>query len=200
MGEVGYTFPNEQSEKSFRRIGWTELSRVPLLLKSVGMASSCAEATLSFSAFTTSFDERAERVWNEISTPIGVHRDVAYLNWRYSKPDQKYLKFWVSASSREIGFLVLKIYSNKNEKNMHLCEVSLSDGSPELLSEMLYFVECLALENEIKQLTAWCLPHHKYQRVYQAAGFQYKELHRFVFVTETLQGLWHMTQGDSDVY
>lgn len=201
--EFGYTFPNQHSENSFRRTGWTELSRVPLRTAQI-TPSSHKPYNHAYQAIDT-FDERATRVWDRCSFAVGVHRDAAYLNWRYSKPDCNYNCFMIDDTE---GVLVLKVFSDGSKRTVHICELFVAGSHQSLLVEdTLKFSRSFAQNARADSLTCWLPQQHKDESPYLAFGFKNPTLERFVFfkpAVETDRVLsekhWHFSQGDSDVF
>src|ERR1700694_755549 len=137
--EVGYTFPNEKSEKSFRRTGWTELCSVPLRKKVLDSALIIpTNPTLRVIQVRNAFDDIASSIWDASGLAVGVNRDSAYLNWRYSKPATLYFKFLGKASE---GLIILKIYQDGELRTLHLCELIVRSDKAESVAEMLKFCE-----------------------------------------------------------
>lgn len=199
-GEAGYTFPNESSEKSFRRTGWTEWGPVPLLTRAVTASDAAPQATL---ASVPRFDAAAGTVWNASGLAVGVHRETDYLEWRYSKPGQRYERYVVDGGA---GYAVLKHYANEKGRFTHICDAVLRSDRRELLPATLATIAARAVEVGSMTLTAWLPPEHPYAPAYAAAGFAAQPTTRFIFVMTANRpaiaqaATWHLTQGDSDVY
>jgi len=201
-GELVYILPNQHSEKSFRRAGWTELSRVPLRLIKVDQS-----ARRPFSRAyqkIESFDSRATDIWNSCPFPVGVHRDGPYLNWRYSKPDNVYSCFMIGDDQ---GVVVLKLFSDGSNCLAHICELFVTDSQPSLVADALLFCHDFATRSSAKTLTCWLPEGHADEPVYTAFGFKIEQLERFIFFKpaiasdKALKNIpWHFSQGDSDIY
>lgn len=201
-GELVYILPNQHSEKSFRRAGWTELSRVPLRLAKVHQSTrgpfKCAYQQIE------AFDARATDVWNGCPFPVGVHRDATYLNWRYSKPDNVYSCFMIGDDQ---GVLVLKLFSDGSNRLTHICELFVIDSQPSLVEDTLLFCHDFAIRSGAKTLTCWLPEGHADEPVYTAFGFKIEQLERFIFYKPAIASdnalkeiPWHFSQGDSDIY
>ncbi|OFZ80476.1 MAG: hypothetical protein A2583_14340 [Bdellovibrionales bacterium RIFOXYD1_FULL_53_11] len=206
-GETGYTFPNEKSEKSFRRSGWTEICTVPIRKKSLNKPT--GSSWLPYSNIipcTSGLNDSASSIWDSSGLSTGVHRNATYLNWRYGKPGVKYSRFMVGSDN---GYLVLKLYDGDSFKALHICDLVTKENRRNCIGDMLGFCEQFALQNGATELTAWLPEAHPYSPDLNKAGLPVSGNHkRFVFVlpgTEQAKnlansGLWHLTQGDSDVY
>ncbi|MDH3288853.1 MAG: GNAT family N-acetyltransferase [Betaproteobacteria bacterium] len=204
-GEVGYTFPNQQSERSFRRTGWIELGRVPLRTRTIAPAAPAApQGPRVVLREVDRFDEAATRIWQQSGLPCGVHRDAEYLNWRYRKPDCHYARFIVGDNA---GILVLKRYAEGDRVIVHICELVAPADAGELVTAALAAAEHHAQRLGTSELTCWLPAGHPHEPAYEAAGFGLQQLDRYIFATANDAGglptdssAWHFSQGDSDVY
>ena len=209
-GTIGYTFPNERSEKSFRRTGWIELCAVPRRNKPLGTATLPGgryfPGELEMRALKAPFGEEATRIWEESGLGVGVNRDAAYLNWRYSKPNVDYFRFEVGGGK---GLLILKLYSEGQRRTLHICDLLVKARHRNLVPEVLDFCAHFAGMNAAETLTAWLPRGHAYSAAFDDKGLGMQEVTtRYVFVcpvrvyaAELAESqLWHLSQGDSDVY
>jgi len=195
-GASGYTFPNKLSEGSFRRLAWAELSLVPRRSATVrgGRTSSIRVEPLR-----EPWDDVATAVWESADVGVGVHRDAAFLNWRYAKPRTSYDRFRIEGDR---GFLVLKRFQGDGGGVVHLCDLVLRADARRLLDDVLAFVHGFAADAGAARLTAWLPADHPYAPAFERAGLTLDTDHdRHMFVTGAGEGrAWHVTQGDSDVY
>jgi len=201
-GELAYILPNQNSENSFRRAGWTELMRVPL--RSAKVVTDARKPHRHAYQKVGSFDALATDIWDRCPFAVGVHRDTDYLNWRYSKPGCTYHRFLVDGDQ---GLLVLKFYSEGDKRLVHICEMHVAGRQPSLVADALLFCHDFALRLNADTMTCWLSGGHADESVYAAFGFQVEHLDRFIFFKpgnesdNTLKtASWHFSQGDSDVY
>jgi GNAT superfamily N-acetyltransferase len=200
-GDLGHTFPNERSEGSFRRNGWTELCRVPQWSASVVEKGSFHAA---IEPWAGPFDADTDALWAEAGLDTGVRRDSAYLQWRYSKPGVHYQRYKIDGNR---GLLVLKPYRG-TKSLLHICELIVRAPSRVLIGDVLRFCFSTARMLGAEALTAWLPPEHPYAAAFADAGLLFNSSNRTVFVTgprDILPALcderrWHLTHGDSDVY
>jgi len=200
-GEAGYTLPNEKSAKSFRRIGWTELCSVPWRKKY--LHSNQEMTTLAVSELAGCFDRDViSSIWQSNPLFVGVNRDAAYLNWRYNKPRTKYSKFLIN---RDEGLIILKMFGN----TLHICDLLTRSDRLNNVSAMLNFCDNFGLQHGANILTAWLPDGHPYGAAFHEHGLKLiTDVERYIFVhpgkiaNEKLlnPGIWHITQGDSDIY
>jgi hypothetical protein len=202
--EIGYTFPNEKSERSFRRNGWNELCRVPWRRTILGEEVETKKVTLT--AVEGDLPADISTLWQESGIQFGVERSRDYFSWRYSKPKIKYLKFLVNDSA---GLLVLKFYRSGDSVTAHICDLLVRDSDRILLPEILTFCRNFSRQHGCQMLTAWLPEGHPYAWAYNKLGLRIDQrANRFVFVHPGRVGLagiseagnWQLTQGDSDVY
>lgn len=201
-GEVGYTFPNEKSANSFRRTGWTELCSVPWRKKSLGPTSSFGNPTLDIYEVKGLFGDVVSVIWDSRNLTVGVDRDAAYLNWRYSKPATTYFKFLVNDSE---GLMVLKLY----RQTLHICDLMTRSDKLKNVPAMLKFCENFGAQRGVNVITAWLPSGHPCSYAFDQYGLEMvTDVTRYVFVHPgkntahelTNPSLWHVTQGDSDIY
>jgi Acetyltransferase (GNAT) domain len=70
-GGIGYTFPNDRSEGSFRRTGWAELCEVPYREKALGDGSRSAGGP-RVELFDGPFGPCTADVWDTAGVGVGV--------------------------------------------------------------------------------------------------------------------------------
>ena len=202
-GSVGLTFPNEKSANSFRRLGWTEIMGVPLWEAKCGPADSTTSERMSE---VSVFEKSVNQIWDESGLNLGVLRDAEYLNWRYSKPGIRYLKYIVGDFS---GYLVLKLFIGDHEPRLHLLDLVLKEENIEVAREVLNFVFSTANELKVSSVTCWLPIGHKYENCFATSVFsKTSSLNRSIFVRSKVNqsdllpkdGQWHFSQGDSDIF
>jgi hypothetical protein len=134
-----------------------------------------------------------------------VRRDAAYLNWRYSKPGQQYVRFVLG----DAAVLVLKLYISQESAKVHVCEVFSRSTEEGLVADLVRFATAWAHRRGASTVTAWMPSQHRYARQFETAGLRWDAAsERMVIITSPpeLAGFvqnhanWYLTQGDSDVY
>ena len=139
-GALAYTFPNKLSENSFRRNGWSELSKVPLRVKTI---STKKTEIFPLMEQVLAFDDRATTIWQQSGLQTAVHRDANFLNWRYARPETNYYRFYYA---NDTAFFVLKVFRNAEKTVLHLLDLVIKEESRNALSDILAFVENLAMQ------------------------------------------------------
>jgi len=192
---VGYTFPNEISQKSFLRSGWARACLVP---------NREAELTTVSGADVHGFqavDFRAgEKIWNASGLKFGVDRSAEFLKWRYSKPGEKYHCF----SESDRFFVALKFFDSPHGRILHVLDlfISKNESAEELLKRCAIF----AMKQGAFRMTGWLPEGHPYAEAFDRFGLLLKTRpERFFYVhvpaaEAELGRNWHLTQADSDVY
>lgn len=203
-GDLGFTFPNERSERSFRRNGWVELCAVPWRHRGTASLGSAAEPG---ARKDMRFSELAGAIWSDSGLRIGVERDTAYLEWRYSRPGACYRRLLCE----DFGFLVLKLYQpGAGPQVLHICDLVVRASFEKRVGSLLGAAVAVARAEGASEVTAWLPEGHPYAEAFDLLGLRHEAGGgRFIFTTgpqalvETgllTAGNWHLTQGDSDVY
>lgn len=202
--EIGYTFPNEKSEKSFRRNNWHELCSIPLRTKIISKNLDY-KIKLDISRVEEKFDKSISSIWENSGIKIGINRNDEYLNWRYRKPGTKYFKFVLNSNE---GFLILKTFKEKQTSLIHICDLVVREDKKELILPALEFAEQFGKYNNCNVITSWCNKNHIYSNFYEHFKLNLRSISRYSFIyynNEKLKDLkisdkWYLSQGDSDVY
>lgn len=198
--EIGYTFPNPKSEQSFPRIGWLPLSYVPVREKLLSGGEALG-SQVEISHVTLPCTDPITALWDTATQlPVGVHRDAAQLNWRYSKPLQRYHCYSLGATERPRALLILKVYDSPAGKVLHVCDLFCGLGEDSLIVELLRYAERFGHEQSATKMTAWLHANHPHAALYDDFGLRIALTDRRIFVTDEADEVWHLTQGDSDVY
>ena len=217
--EIGFTFPNEKSHKSFIRTGWDVLAKVPLrellischnnqILNLSEKLIELEDIKLPFSNMKNSKNLHPiiDEIWTQSGIQNSINRDYEYLNWRYSKPGEKYFGFLINNNA---GFLVIKVFDNENQKIVHICDLIIKKNEQKLISEVLKFVKNYAVMQNAQKITAWCLDDNPYSQYFDNVGLRLvKNYNRTIFINAqgnsspiiTQKEFWHISQADSDVY
>lgn len=201
--DIGYTFPNKQSENSFRRSGWHELMTVPLRHRPV--RADTDEAT-ALHEQVGALGDNATTIWRDSGLECGVERTGEATDWRYKRPDAVYRRFLLADGP---GFTVLKRYDGEDGPVVHICDLVVTEAARDRLPAILETIGAVAAREGAADLTAWLPQGHPYAKVYDAFGLGVDPGHdRVMFVTArtpippllTDPSAWHLSQGDSDVY
>jgi hypothetical protein len=105
--KIFFGFPNGNSIKGFKKLGWSEKAQIPTLC-------GLQPALINFGSGirqVTSFESECDGFLNEYSSAGGtvVEKSTAYLNWRYTKsPKPLYSMFVINSGKSIDGVLVLR--------------------------------------------------------------------------------------------
>jgi GNAT superfamily N-acetyltransferase len=195
-GAVGYTFPNKQSEGSFRRTGWDTLCPAPA--RSAPVPGDATSESAPLIAPDPGFRQEDEEAWQDSDAGAGVERTLDFLRWRYTKPGQRYDRFSIAGDG---GYMVLKEFRAGATATVHICDLVLRRSRRHLVSDALRIAFDHARSRGAGTVTAW-LPHgHPYAEDFDRQGLVLQPNgDRWVFVTRGATVPWHLSQGDSDVY
>jgi len=202
-GGIGFTFPNEKSANSFRRLGWSEMMVVPLREVKCGQVGVASTIHMSEVA---AFEKSVNEIWDHSGMRSGIHRDAEYLNWRYSKPGIQYLKYIVGDFA---GYFVLKVFRSEHELKLHLLDLVVKEEAIEYTVDVLNFVLSTANDLGAPSVTCWLPEGHRYESSFVKFGFSsIKTQNRSVFLRNNSEqgislskdGQRHFSQGDSDVF
>ena len=203
-GEVGYTFPNEKSEKSFRRNKWHELCSIPLRVKILNNDVK-HNVKLETTIVEKNFDESISSIWEQSGIKIGIKKNANFLNWRYRKPGEKYFKFILNSNQ---GLLILKIFREKEKNYLHICELFVKEDKKDLISNAIEFCEKFAKDYDCHFITAWNNKNHLYAEYYDRfkINLSLNNRYSFIFFDEKkfknlkIAEMWYLSHGDSDIY
>ncbi len=201
--EIGYTFPNQKSEKSFIRNNWDQLCLIPLRVKK--LTNKIKQEEIKMTNIKGKFDNSISSIWENSGIKIGVKRDVNFLNWRYDRPGVKYFKFILDSNE---GFLILKIFNDKEKSFLHICDLVVKEHRMDLISQALKFSEQFGINKNCKTITSWNCVDHLYAKYYDEEKMTISSIQKYCFVLSnkfTIEylkkpKLWYLSHGDSDVY
>ena len=201
--DVGYTFPNKLSEGSFRRRSWAELMQIPVRMGET--RSSLMSSGDLASPLAGDLPAEATEIWRNSGLRIGVERSAEYLNWRYRRPHEAYIRFSIGGG---VGILILKLYDSDDCRLLHICDLIVVREARKLVKDVLGFCHGFARMNGAVRITAWLPDGHPYADDFDTLGLQRdRTCDRFAFAIPPQDAAgfltasdWHLTQGDSDVY
>ncbi|KEY18787.1 GNAT family N-acetyltransferase [Kaistella antarctica] len=229
-----YGFPNGSSIHGFvKKLSWQVLDPVPFLIKplktkyftdKIKMLSWLPNISLSRSyglgknyiiknekVFPAAVDE----IWNNFSKDIkvAVHRDKAYLDWRYlNKPSEDYMIDHIYSGNKYIGYIVYCIKEKHGGKVAYIMELvyqlEFEDAASFLLKNALNIIR----KSGADCILVWCLEHSPNYKIFSKRGFftmpeKFKpiELHFGVRAfDESLAHMindrknWYLSYSDSD--
>jgi GNAT superfamily N-acetyltransferase len=186
----GYAFPNESSYRSFVRLGWNGEQRVPWWHSEPEAGGSGDHDAVQYE----SHDESATAIW-EASAPEGaIRRDAAYLNWRYARPGQQYVKFLLGGEA----VLVLKQYG----ATVHVCDLFAPASSAGAIGNALRFARRWAHQRGAQRVTAWLARDHRWAAEFVRGGMIWEDGVTRAIVTLPAAGkeVRYVSHSDNDIY
>lgn len=153
--EVVLGFPNKLSIKGHLRLGWKKLgdvsfyslSNIKEFESSIIMKSNIHEIL--------EFDESIEDFFNKFyeKYTFSMNKDFKYLNWRCSRPKEKYRKFLLIENDKIKGYLVLKNYKENNQKKLHIVDYGYLEEKD--LKELIYICKEIFSKEGYDVLNLW---------------------------------------------
>jgi GNAT superfamily N-acetyltransferase len=236
-----YGFPNGSSAHGcFKRLEWKPLDPVPFLIKplraryflkrmpilkhiasilpdlplrwSLGLGARNQEIELRPIA---TFDSDTDTVWKAFSTGVrvGLERDAAYLNWRFSKPGEDYQTIGAyDGSGRLRGFVVWTAKAKHGGRIGYIMELLFDPGAPTIGQLLIREANDRLVRAGCDVVLAWCFDHSPNFGAYLGGSFfkmpeRYRpiELHFGVRVLADKLGdvlsdrkNWYISYADSD--
>jgi len=188
----------------FRRNNWHELCSIPLRIKILGKNPE-SKVILDTTSVVGNFDQSISSIWKHSGIRVGIKRDSEFLNWRYRKPGAKYFKFILNSNQ---GFLILKIFNEKEKNFLHICDLVVIEDKKDLILDALQFCEQFGKKNNCQVITSWASKNHSYAEYYNFFELNLNPITRYSFIFFDKEkfkdlknpNLWYLSQGDSDVY
>jgi len=166
-------FPNRASKKGHMRLGWEEIGSMQFI------AYASDNVKESFSDDTYHFDKVQEfpQNINELTSAteslfsLRVYKDSDFLNWRKSKPSTQYDIYLIKEkeSKNLVGYLVLKEYTEKNERRLHLVDFLFKNT--DVLNSLIVFVRKYYENNYYDMLNTWIAADSVYKDFFLKQGF-----------------------------
>ena len=192
-------FPNALAERTWFRVGFRPVYRVPewrMPVRGHSGAAGDAREFVAISSFTA-----VERLWRS-SGLTGTDRTTAYLDWRYRRPGQTY---HCLMDRDKTCFIALKLYKSGDGLITNVCDV-IGDGTEAAIGRGLEQAERFARVAGATLITTWLPYTHCYASVYRCFGLEPAPSERWVIAhvptawNDRTFCEWHLTQSDSDVF
>lgn len=193
---VLFGFPNDKSGPGFwSKLGWTRLgpmpflvrplrtryflSRLPKIGKALGrmpdLALSRPRAPRVDGALEplAEYGQELDALWERFAAgiPLAVHRDAAYLRWRYGKPGERYEARVLRRGGRVEGLVIWTVKGKHGGRIGYLMEMLHDPARPDDGEAMLAAAVRAMAADGADALLAWSLPHSPNHAVYRRGGF-----------------------------
>ncbi len=148
--EINLGFANHIAVPYWRRNNWDVLMNFPLYEKKL---SAKKNLNLKFKQIYK-FNKKHENCFIEnLTDKIDIFWNKKYSNWRYFKnPRAKYDVYEAYDKKKLVGYVVLKIFSQKNEKTGHICQIV---SVPNLQKELINFSNNFFVKNKCFKMNMW---------------------------------------------
>lgn len=191
-----YGFPNASSAHGFfQRLGWVRLGPVPFLvlplrpsyalrrmkLPRIPVLSGLCRPLPRAPALgrdeelrvVLSFDPAFDALWDAFATDtaVAVRRDATYLNWRFSKPGERYKTLALYRAGRLDGFVTFTVKDKHGGRVGYLLELLYRPGAEGAGQVLLAAATRELADDGAEVLLAWCLEHSPNRPTYRRAGF-----------------------------
>jgi len=192
---VVYGFPNGNSIHGFvKKLDWQVLDPLPFLIKplkskyftdKIKPLRFLPNISLSLGSYTADknykitelkeFPDAATALWNVFSQDIkvAVHRDKAYLDWRYiQKPNENYkIAHCYNAQNQYLGYIVFAVKDKHNGKIAYIMELIYDKSQPKAGSQLLKYAITEIKKQKADCILSWCLEHSPNFKTYKSSFF-----------------------------
>ena len=153
---LGYPWVNGIAIPGHKKVGWTLLDNL-YIYELVDFSSFKQEEIFDYKineikTFSQDFDSLASDHKDDL--PIMLNRTRSYLNWRYLQKVGYYYYCFEIMDNRDklIGFFILKLYIDLNEKILHIIDFLLPENQ-DIYQKVLNYVIKFAIEHNAKKIT-----------------------------------------------
>ncbi|AOW17239.1 hypothetical protein LPB03_07065 [Polaribacter vadi] len=190
-----YGFPNGNSIYSFRkRLGWEVLDPVPFVIKplrsryftdKISVLSFLPDFKLSFFSYKKNnkfqikeenkFPDDVNTIWKNFSKNINVaiHRDKAYLEWRYiQKPNENYkISHCYDLNCQYLGFVIYTVKEKHNGKIAYIMELMYNLEEPKVGKLLLNYAIDRIKKEKADCILAWSFEHSPNHKIFKKQFF-----------------------------
>jgi hypothetical protein len=193
--------PNPKAVPGIRKVG-KEVCELPFYERRNPSSPSPGVGTAPVDRFDKSIDRILERYASKLNFMIA--KDHRFVNWRYARPDQTYLKFVHRAPEGVDGYLVMKFFKTADFTKAHIVDV-MADND-EALVQLVTTAQWHA--RGLPLLNLWLIDGGIYRDTLEAMGFEKDlrnwsyslNLHYHVDLGPLQAGARWFCLGDNDVY
>jgi predicted N-acetyltransferase YhbS len=158
---------------------------------------------------TKFFDKSHDKLWQDIKNeyPIILKRSKEFLNWRYAeRPDHIYFIFTLYNNKKNIGYMVLKIYQEKNLLRGHIIDIFVSQKNLKYFNYLIDQANLFFKKKNCQEITMWLNGSNKLQQAIKLKGFKVKSSRKMIckfdlnsknYKNILDQKKWYFTMGDT---
>lgn len=209
---IGFPWVGGIAIPGHMKVGWSKLGELGIYSKTDLTSHEIQDANSILIRQIETFDERFDTLADTHKTdlPIMLRRSAAYLNWRYiQKLGYTYYCFEILKSKQLVGYLVLKVYEDKNSKTLHIIDYILPKN-PAVCQAALDFVIAYANRASIQKVNLVINENHHFFKFLEESNFTREErffipiVHRNndTIEDEQLTDIknHYLTMGDNDIF
>jgi hypothetical protein len=164
-------FPNRASYKGHIRVGWEPIANVRFLQFDDLAQNMYLSDNYKFIKIDK-FDKELDKVVNRFNSnfSLSLVKNSEFLNWRVSKPHNRYLAFLLKKDGEIGGYFILKKHEEGREKRLHLVDYNFIDI--EALEEIIKFSIKFYQNGNYKFLNGWAVENSIFEEVFLKNDFR----------------------------
>jgi len=193
--------PNPKAVPGHCKVGWKDVCEIPFYERRNPSSPSPGVDTALVDQFDKSIDGILERYASKLNFMIA--KDHRFVNWRYARPDQTYLKFVHKAPEGVDGYLVMKFFKTVDMTKAHIVDVMAEND--DALAQLVTTAEWHA--RGLPLLNLWLIDGGIYRNTLEAMGFEKDSgnwspliLYYHIDLGQLQRGARWFCLGDNDVY
>jgi len=190
-----YGFPNGNSVHGFRKLGWTILDPLPMLIRPLsttfltarlprlarlpglrlpprrptGAMRASATTLRAFDTFTSEHDELWERFRRSVT--VALDRSSTYLNWRLARPQARYRLLELREGTRLRGWTAVRVDDKHGGRMGYVMEMIAAPGDDVAARLLIRAAIRLAYDDGADAVLAWHFSHSAHHQAFRRAGF-----------------------------
>ena len=195
--------PNRFSHNVLQRIGWEHVDDIVYLARGeVPVESTDAEQV-------DEFNPHVDQLLNKPHTGdrLAISKDHAWLNWRYNRPDQTYLRYVVRVRDDITGYIVLKRFhdADQNTEKAHILDIRAAND--EAFMQLVH--AAYGFSQDVSELNTWAITgSSRYEQLHQIGFRETVEIRHLIVYRHNIDRPvllppvqnWYLAMGDTDVF
>ncbi|MFC1853793.1 GNAT family N-acetyltransferase [candidate division CSSED10-310 bacterium] len=156
------------------------------------------------------FDDDVDALWRDCAPDydIAVVRNKSYLNWRYlQRPDWQYFPYGIYEQNVIKGYVVLKLYREKQRQRGHIIDIFAHRNDEQTLSQLIDGSLNFFSDRDVDEITVWMWGNPLIETLFYQRAFTKISLERPLVLRRNLEhryhnqildsSRWYFTMGDS---
>jgi len=158
-------FPNKASKKGHLRLGWESIAEMSFFKYKDDNREFFIDSKYKFKEV-----EKFENInFYENNFSLNISKDINYLNWRLSKPNEQYLKFKVFENNAMIGYCIFKTFQIDSIKKLHLVDFNFNNSKT--LDQIIKFSILKYKELNCNFVNTWIVENTTFEKEFIKYGF-----------------------------